>query len=115
MLGFWVWLGAHPFWSAKATYIGIGVGIALSLSALLLTKRFNFSNLAVLLGLVITTALIAAITLLYGKAQFAASYAENAFAGRVWFVGFMGLIGTLFASLIALSDLVVARYSNAKR
>lgn len=103
--GFWVWIGAHPFWSTKVTTIGIISGAIVSLLALILSGRIGISTKTILATMIALTAIIAAITLLYGKAQFVASYAENGFAGRVWYIGFMALITGAFASLVELTRL----------
>jgi hypothetical protein len=42
-----------------------------------------------LLGLLVLGLAIAAAT--YGKAQFAASFAEDSFAGRLWYFGWIGI------------------------
>lgn len=104
---FWVGLGAHPFWSTKVTYIGIASGIIISLLALLTTRMTGIKPTMILAGFVAMTAIIAAVTLLYGKAEFAASYAENGFAGRIWYIGFMALVAGIFATLVELSRVFI--------
>lgn len=101
--GFWLWLGTHPFWSDKVTYIGIGIGIVLSLIVFLISRRAGLGNGKVLIGLIVLTGVVAVIALYFGKAEFVASFAENRFAGKVWFYGFMGMIGSAFATLVQIS------------
>jgi len=106
-LGMFLALGAHPFWSSKATYIGIIAGTLITLCVAFLDRRAPITAAKLLIGIVLTTAAIAAITLLYGKAEFAASYAENAFAGRVWYFGFMAMIAGLFVFAAAVADALI--------
>lgn len=106
--GVWVGLVAHPFWSAKAVYIGIAGGVVLSLVISLIAAKRGISQWLVVANVVVLMGLVGAITW-YGKAEFVASYAENSFAGRVWFIGFMGFIATVFAALVELSRLIFRR------
>ena len=95
-------LGAHPFWAPKVTYIGIALGIAITILTLIVSNRIGRNSMWVPAGFFVITIVVAAVTLLYGKAEFAASYAENAFAGRVWYIGFMALIAGAFVTVAAL-------------
>lgn len=103
--GFTIWLGAHPSWSAQVTYIGIAIGIVASLYTEYAAKRYDISPTKLMIGYIAATLITAAITLLYGKAAFVASYAANGFAGKVWYFGFMLLIGAIFTTLIQQSQL----------
>lgn len=103
--GFTRWLGAHPSWSAQVTYIGIVLGAAFSLTTDYAAKRYDISPIVLLVGYIAATLVTAAITLLYGKAAFVASYAADGFAGKVWYIGFMVLIGMIFATLVQQSQL----------
>jgi hypothetical protein len=94
------WLGAHPFWAKKTAYIGIGIGVIVSLLTLITAKKANVTSIWLPIAFVVLTGVIAAITLLYGKAEFAASYAENGFAGRVWYIGFVALIAGLYSTFV---------------
>lgn len=81
-------LGGHPYWSASATYLGLGIGAAIAtLSHMLLTKRPRWDklHLAVFVGL----AIIGITASTCGKIDFVASYAEDHFAGRIWYYGFI--------------------------
>jgi hypothetical protein len=84
--------GAHPWWSQKVVLMGGGV-------ALLLTALFTFWNKATLLRTVLFGALavVAYLVADYGKTQFAASYAEDAVAGQMWYFGWLTL--SAFAGL----------------
>lgn len=90
-------LGAHPFWSVRIGYIGIGVGLVLSLAAqgLGAGARGRAGMFAILL-------VAAAATAIYGKAGFAASFAEDRFAGTLWYYGWIGICTALFALIAAL-------------
>ena len=89
-------LGAHPFWAIRVAIFGAAIGAVVAV----LLGRLPRSWL--ILGFV--TLLIGAMISAYlGKAEFAASYAENAVAGRVWYFGWIlamagltGLISSLF-------------------
>jgi hypothetical protein len=39
----------------------------------------------------------------YGKADFVASYAEDRFAGRLWYFGFIGFTFSTYCALAALA------------
>lgn len=77
-------LGAHPWWADKAIWIGLGLGLLLSaiLWGLRLSKTVRVVSL---LGLT----LAALATAYVGKTRFAASYAEDAFAGQMWYFGWI--------------------------
>ncbi len=93
-------LGAHPWWAVSVGYIGGAAGAAVWL----------------VLGLVglgpRRTALVAAVVLVtagvvtwIGKTNFAASYAEDALAGRFWYVGW---IGSLAAATVLIAAVLRA-------
>lgn len=95
-IGLSSWLGAHPFWATKVVYLGVAIGAVISIPLLfLIQKNWFLSKIPVIVTAVVTLG-IAAVTLLYGKAEFAASYAENAFAGKVWYLGFIALFAGIF-------------------
>lgn len=98
-IGLSSWLGAHPFWATKVVYLGVAIGAVISIPLLfLIQKNWFHSKVPIILTAVFTLA-VAAVTLLYGKAEFAASYAENAFAGKVWYLGFIALFAGMFLVL----------------
>lgn len=87
-------LGAHPFWSMKVVLAGLILGLCLSVLFHLIRMR------RLMRYLLLFATLIAAFSLAYyGKAQFAASYAENTLAGKFWFFGWIAAI-TALAALI---------------
>jgi hypothetical protein len=76
--------GAHPWWSQKVILIGLlpGLAIAAALSLTGLRKPGRVGLVAV------GTAVAVAITIV-GKTRFAASYAEDALAGQMWYFGWI--------------------------
>ncbi|MDF1717616.1 MAG: hypothetical protein P1U75_13225 [Antarcticimicrobium sp.] len=93
-------LGAHPWWAAQVILLGAPAGLLLAALAAL-------SGLAagprIILFALIAAAAFAAAT--WGKAEFAASYAENVMAGRLWFLGWIGTAAGAAALLAALTSL----------
>ncbi len=91
-------LGAHPWWSQKIIWIGLPIGLVLAfLAHFLLTKPLRILSF---LGLTAVAVGIAH----YGKTTFAASFAENALAGHLWFFGWIGAwagCSALIAALVA--------------
>jgi len=87
--------GAHPWWDMKTALIGAPIGgiIGLILMRFALTLRLGVS----LLGL---AGAVAAAW--YGKTQFAASFAENALAGKLWYFGWIGIAVGVSAVVMAL-------------
>jgi len=89
-------LGAHPWWARQTGIIG-GVGGALLWLAL---RRVGLSLRAQLIiaALALLTSAAAAH---FGKQIFVASLAENALAGRFWYVGWFALSGSVALLLAA--------------
>jgi len=97
-IGFFGWtqiLGAHPFWSAQVTLIGAPIGVVLAGLALL--------RLTWLKGVVFFAVLTAAAfgVAHYGKTQFAASFAEDQFAGTLWYYGWIAAATFLAATVLS--------------
>ena len=88
-------LGAHPFWSAKIAWIGAPVGLVLALGALRLPKLVAAGGFALL-----TVASLAVAQ--YGKTGFAASFAEDRFAGQLWYFGWIATAAFFAAALATL-------------
>lgn len=90
-------LGAHPFWAVKTGVIGSVLG-------LLAYGCLRWAGLRpgriALLGVV--TLALAVVAAIQGKSIFAASFAENALAGRFWFFGWFALMAGLCLTLCAL-------------
>jgi len=93
--GFWTGFLSHPFWSQKVNWTGMGIGFAVSLILHMLVK-VNRRRLF-LTALVFAVAAIGLFFLTsISKETFAASFAENQLAGKLWFFGFMAYIAALF-------------------
>lgn len=94
--GVTVQLGAHPRWAASSAWIGVATGA----SAALILALFRFHRGWAIMIAMLATALAGA-TAYFGKDAFVSSYAANAFAGRLWYYGWIGVAaGT--AGLMAL-------------
>ena len=94
--GFSATLGAHPFWDVKTALIGAPIGAVVGvLVSMKLPKTASVAMFAIL-----TLAAYAAAQ--WGKTTFAASYAEDAFAGKVWFFGWIATSGAFAATTAAL-------------
>jgi len=94
--GLFGWLGAHPFWDIKIAVIGSNIGILFGL-AMWWAGRSGLLAGLILLG-------IAGGAATFGKARFVASYAEDAFAGKLWYFGWIGVaagLSLLIFSVIA--------------
>lgn len=87
--------GAHPWWSQPVILIGfpIGIGIAAGLAWIGIGRLVRILLSAGLAGIGFAVATV-------GKARFAASYAEDAFAGQMWYFGWIATCA-LAAALIA--------------
>lgn len=93
-------LGAHPWWAQQSGIVG-GVGGAV-LWFVPRRLSLSFSALVVVAG---SALLASAAAAHFGKQVFAASFAQNALAGRFWSFGWFAISGSV-ALLIAT---VVAR------
>lgn len=91
-------LGAHPLWGMKIAYLGIAGGVLMSVLATFCGQRralqlITFTTL-LLISIAITT---------YGKTEFAASYAEDDFAGKLWFFGWIAALAASFSIIVAIT------------
>ncbi len=94
-------LGAHPFWAGNTILLGTPIGLVLGY----FSTRLPFISATV--GLAGLTLVFFAIANL-GKSRFAASYAEDTFAGQMWFFGWHAVV------MFALATLFVAA-ANLRR
>ncbi|WP_296426520.1 hypothetical protein [Yoonia sp.] len=85
--------GAHPFWADQALLWGAAIGAILAL----ITSRTHYS-LRVLSFTTLTAGAYAVAHI--GKMRFAASYAENAFAGQMWFFGWHAVCIFAMATIV---------------
>ncbi|MCP4208004.1 MAG: hypothetical protein GY767_13280 [Shimia sp.] len=90
-------LGAHPWWSQKTLLIGTPIGLVLATVASLKLRPIPLT-----ITFALTTALAIA-TAKYGQSQFAASYAEDQLAGKLWYFGWIATGATLSATFSALT------------
>ena len=95
--------GAHPWWSTQVIWIGVPIGLAL---AGLVTWRAPLSWLPIVILVALTLAAFAIGA--DGKSRFAASYAENVLAGRVWYFGWIATCTLCAATVFAATHAVVA-------
>ncbi|MCR8723812.1 hypothetical protein [Frigidibacter sp. ROC022] len=97
-------LGAHPWWAVKVGWLGAMIGAALALALLALQLR---PGLLAGLGLV-ALAGAGAVTFI-GKTRFAASYAEDALAGQMWFFGWIAVMAGAVVALAGVAALLARR------
>lgn len=90
-------LGAHPFWSVQVAWIGTPVGLVLALAAKHGGVRWSLRSLVFLILAILAFALAA-----HGKSLFAASFAEDRAAGRLWYFGWIATACFAAAFLAAL-------------
>jgi hypothetical protein len=95
-------LGAHPWWAGKVVWYGAAPGFALALGLwwLHVPRVARFVLTVALLGVAFALASL-------GKTRFAASYAEDVFAGQLWFFGWIGV--SAFATSAIISALTPGR------
>lgn len=88
-------LGAHPFWAVRVAWVGVPIGLILAIGA----KRVGLAWVMRILGFLICLAGAYAVAS-FGKERFAASFAEDTFAGRMWYFGWIAVTG-FAAALVA--------------
>ena len=93
-MGFSVSWGAHPWWAWSTALIGVAIGIGFGLGFSLLPKTPAIVIALVGLGLAVSVAI-------YGKTQFATSFAEDVFAGKLWYFGWVGIAAGITATVLA--------------
>lgn len=96
LLGLTREMGAHPFWAISVVAIGAPVGIALAFGL----RALRAPRLVSVVSFVLLAVAAFAISHL-GKTAFAASYAENALAGRAWYFGWIAAATFVTAALAA--------------
>jgi len=92
-------LGAHPWWAFKVAYIGVVAGAVLYLASKF-WKAGNGVKTQVFSVLLLADVIIVWV----GKMRFVGSYAEDAFAGKMWYFGWIGVVAfafVLFVHLVA--------------
>jgi len=90
-------LGAHPWWAHKVIWLGLPLGVGLYATAwtLRLTHRAKSIGFALLTFVAFGLATL-------GKSRFAASFAEDAIAGQMWFLGWIATCALAAATLLSL-------------
>ena len=101
-MGLWITLGAHPWWSEGVTWIGIGSGAVVTSLAYALLPR-SLKSTMIQAGGFLLLAITAYAVSTYGKSGFVGSYAEDAFSGRLWYLGFIGFTFATYCTLAALA------------
>jgi len=97
-------LGAHPWWAQQSGIVG---GVAGAVLWLVLRRAgMAFSRIAIMSLLTLTASIVAAH---FGKQAFAASFAENALAGRFWYFGWFALSGSIALFIAAVAARVLRR------
>ena len=91
-------LGAHPWWAVQTGLIGTALGLALYGALRALGVGAGRLGLAAALAL-----LASAGAAHFGGKIFAASFAENALAGRFWYFGWFALAGSAAIVLTVLA------------
>jgi hypothetical protein len=90
-------MGAHPFWHLKVALIGAPIGglIALIIRSVAQHRALAVAGATFLLGAAYATSQ-------FGKMRFVASYAEDTFAGQLWFFGWIAsaTMATLVLALL---------------
>ncbi len=91
--------GAHPFWARQAGILG-------TLGGLICYALLRFAGIGpVFLALAATAVLTASgLAAHFGKAAFAASYAEDQLAGRLWYFGWHFGTGSAQVMLASLAS-----------
>lgn len=91
-------LGAHPWWSQQVLMTGALGGLVLGL----IFDRFLKGRLIAVLALLVVAAIGFGVAK-YGQTQFAASFAEDALAGQLWFFGWHATCIMTFATISSAS------------
>lgn len=97
-------LGAHPWWAVKSGIIGSMIG-GLAWLGLRFAQRSAGFILRLGTGCLVASTAAAVI----GKRIFAASLAENALAGRFWYLGWFAVFASLAIVVIHIVQRRVSR------
>ena len=84
VLGLTELAGAHPFWARQVVYLGVPIGLILAW----IIRRTGIGRTARLGIYLVGTAVFFALAA-WGKMRFAASFADDALAGQVWYFGWI--------------------------
>lgn len=89
--------GAHPWWSQQVVLAGAVIGLISGSVLQWVLKGHRLTPLVLLVGAIAGFGLAK-----YGQTQFAASFAEDALAGKLWFFGWHITTAFSFATLTAI-------------
>lgn len=95
-------VGAHPFWAVKVIWIGAPLGLLVSLAFIRLPRT---SGIALSGAVLIASYLVAHI----GKTRFAASYAEDALAGQMWYFGWIATCAAIVLAVATIAGAVARK------
>ncbi|MEP2531366.1 hypothetical protein [Shimia sp.] len=96
-------LGAHPWWSQQTLMIGTVIGaIVATLATRMSTPMKRLMAFALITVLAFGLAK-------YGQTQFAASYAEDALAGKMWYYGWIETGAALAAAITAAAQVFLRK------
>ena len=90
-------LGAHPFWAVSIAWVGVPIGLIAAFVVKHLGWSWRIRSLTFLVCLAIAYGVAH-----FGKDRFAASFAEDALAGRMWYFGWIAVAATATASMAAI-------------
>ena len=93
-------LGAHPSWAIKVGYFGVVIGIVIS--SIVWVWRGGWMPK---FGLFMFVTAITAGLVTLGKMRFVASFGEEVIAGRLWYFGWILLMGLAFSLVLHLLSL----------
>ncbi|WP_270727364.1 hypothetical protein [Shimia sp. Alg240-R146] len=99
-------LGAHPWWSQRTLLLGTPVGLILATLA-----GLKLRSMPLTIAFALATVLAFALAK-YGQTQFAASYAEDRFAGQLWYFGWIAT-GAAFAATLTAAVQAILRRSTS--
>lgn len=94
LTGLHIQLGAHPIWSDQVLLTGAIAGPILAFACMKVPLGLRMALFCFL-------TLIAAGVAYWGKQQFVASFADDAFAGQMWYFGWHGICAFGVAGMIA--------------
>ena len=90
-------LGAHPFWALKVVWVGLAAGVVIYGLSCLWSGGWWAKLVLAGIGLGASYGVAS-----LGKARFAASFAEDFLAGRMWYFGWMAVSCFAFVVLALL-------------
>ena len=102
-------LGAHPWWAEKVIFIGAPIGIVIAVVAMFVSSA-AWLRLIIFAVLVVLSYWVAKS----GGEAFAASYADDAAAGKRWYFGWIATMTALAAFLTTVAEVAMMQIANKK-